>query len=210
VFQRDEEAFHSKGSISQAMQMQRQAMQVAINHLQETYLKSMPLDKAAEDMAGKYAICIPVLDEGAIQPERREVDIDPSRNRTHLPYHSGRGAVVKGTEISISVPFQGDAEVFRLHASSYTIESPQGRIAGSAIVFRAQGTNLDPAQVRRQFDDWLAAIKRHLAGMSQELGAFNEILRGQAMTMLTARLDKLKRDDDLLTGLGFGSSGAVS
>jgi len=85
------------------------------------------------------------------------------------------------------------------------MEYPRGRIGPSEGVFRKQGTNLDGAQVRREFDDWLAAIKRHLAGMTQELGGFNNALIGEALTALNARAAKFRRDDELLSGLGFGT-----
>jgi hypothetical protein len=201
----NEEPLHAKGNISQAMQLQRQRMRAEINRLPETRLKSESVEQLAEQMAKKFSINMPVLDETSIQPAQREVDIDFSQDRSRRAYYSGRGGIEKGTEISITVPFQGDPEVFRLHASSHTMEYPRGSIEPSAIVFRRQGANLDSAQVRQEFDDWLAAIKRHLAGMTQELGEVNNSLVAEALSTLNDRAAKLQRDDDLLSGLGFGT-----
>jgi hypothetical protein len=207
MFQRfqNEDAFHSRAGISQAMELQRQHMREEINRLPEARLESEAVERLAEEMAEKFSINMPVLDEASIQPARREIDIDFSRDPTRRAYYSERGGVVKGTEISISVPFQGDAEVFRLHASSHTMEYPRGRIESAVIVFRRQGGDLDAAQVRREFDEWLAAIKRHLAGMTQELGDFNNHLVAEAVSALNGRAAKLQRDDELLSGLGFAS-----
>jgi hypothetical protein len=200
-----EEPFHIKASISQAMELQRHSMRDEINRFSEVRLKSEPVDRLAEEIATKYTISVPVFDETSIQPTRREVNIDFSHDPTRLAYHLGRKGVERGTEISISVPFQGDAEVFRLHASSHTMEYPRGSIEPSAIVFRRRGANLDPAQVRREFDEWLATIKRHLAGMTEELGGFNHSLTTDALSTLNGRANKFQRDDELLTGLGFSA-----
>ncbi|MGH7093041.1 MAG: hypothetical protein ACREFB_05850 [Stellaceae bacterium] len=202
----DEEAFHVKGTIAQVMQYQRQQMRDEINRIPETKLKSASVDQLAEEMAEKFSINIPVLDESAVRPASREVDIDFSGDPYSRAYHTGRGGVQKGTEIGISVPYQGDAEVFRFHASSHTMDYPRGRIEGSEIVFRRRGANLDAGQVRRDFDGWLAAIKQHLTQMTQELGDFNNTLIGEASNALNARMTKFQRDDQLLAGLGFGTT----
>jgi hypothetical protein len=51
MFQRfqDEEPFHSRGGISQAMEQQRQRMREEINRLPESQLKSAQLDQLSKD-----------------------------------------------------------------------------------------------------------------------------------------------------------------
>jgi hypothetical protein len=90
------------------------------------------------------------------------------------------------------------------------MDYPRGRIMEKTIQFRKQGTNLDPAQIRREFDEWLASIKKHIAGMTQEVGGFSDTLRNEATALLNARLAKLSHDDELLSGLGFGAPKAAS
>ena len=178
------------------MRLQRQEMQEEIRRLPEARLKAEPLEAIARAVAAAYAIEMPALDEAAIHPERREIEID-------FTTMFGERARKMGTEIIITVPFHGDGSVFRLHASSHSMEYPRGRVTDNAIVFRKQGVDLDAAQTRREFDQWLAAIKRHLDGMTRELGTFKDALRGEALATLNVRAGKLKRDDDLVAGLGF-------
>ncbi len=199
----DEEPLHLRASISQAMEHQRRAMRDEINGLREDQVTAQPESLSAL-IASRFSINIPVLDDAAIHPNRRDVDIDVSHDPTRLAFHLGRPAVAKGTEITISVPFQGDAEIFRLHASSHTMEYPRGRIGEGAVTFTRRAPNFSAAEVRREFDRWLAAIKGHLDGMRKELGNFNESLKAEARATIQARIDKFKRDDDLLGGLGFG------
>lgn len=197
----NQEAFHSKASMRQLMELQRQAMHDAVRALPEQQLKPAATDKLIESLADKYSINIPVLDEENPSPARREVDIDMARD-PRRSFMGGPG-IVKGTEITISVAFTGDAEIFRWHASSHTMSYPRGHIGKTSITFSTRGQNLDASQVRAEFDRWLVVIKQHLQGMKTELGNFNEAIKAEITTAINARLEKIKRDDDLLSGLGF-------
>lgn len=200
----DEEPFHYKASISQVIEHRRRSMLAEIAKANEAQIKP-DTEGVAAKMAEAYSINMPALDEQGIKPEIQDIDIDISRDPSRLPFHMGRHPVVKGTQISITVPFQGDRDVFRLHASSHTMDYPRGLIGGSKITFVREGVNLDAAKVRQEFDSWLATIKRHLASMQAELGNFNERLQAEAKTAVQHRLEKFNRDNELLNGLGFGA-----
>jgi hypothetical protein len=178
------------------MNQQRGGLQEEIRKLTEPQLRASSSEQLAASLAEKYRIDLPILDDSNPTPGRREVDIDITHS--HQRAILGGPAVAKGAEITISVPFKGDAEVFRLHPSSHTMSYPRARISDSDITFRWRGTTLDPAHIRREFDQNIATIKQHLAGMPQEMGKFNEVLKTEAASAINARLEKLKRDNDLL------------
>jgi len=88
----DDEPLHIRASLSQVMQARRQRMRDEINHLPEARLKSEPVERLAEEMAEKFSINIPVLDEASIRPASREVDIDFFRDPTRrCLLHGTRG-----------------------------------------------------------------------------------------------------------------------
>ncbi len=198
----DEEPLHSKGSIYQATDLQRRAMQQEIAGLSGPQLKTAPIDQLAASLAEKYSINIPILDEANAAPAQHEVDINVSRDP--MRRFGGGSGIMKGTEITITVPYTGDAKAFRMHASSHTVDYPLGRIGKVSIMFSRRGVDLDAGRVRQEFDAWIATIKKHLEGMRHELGNFNEALKAEATTAVNTRIEKLRRDDDLLGGLGFG------
>lgn len=204
-FGRDSEMrFHSEASLYQVVEHQRRKLREEIARLTERELKASPLDGLVGALAFKYSINVPILDETNPSPARREVDLDASRDprREFL----GGPVMLKGTEIAISVPYSGDREMFRFHPSNHVVNYPIGVLGDKAIIFTRQGANLDAALVRREFDAWLAIIKEHLDGMRKELGNFNDAIKSEIANAINARLGKIKRDDDLLGGLGFGGS----
>jgi hypothetical protein len=197
----NEEPFHSKASIYQAMEVQRRGLHNEINGIPEQRLRSTAIEALTASLAEKYSMNIPILDEESATPSKREIDIDMSRNPSRQ--FLGGPSTVKGTEITIVVPYSGDKEIFRHHASSHAVEYPTGHIGEATISFVRRGANLDPARVRLEFDAWVARIKEHLEGMRKELGNFNESITAEIRSKLETRLSKVNKDDELLDGLGF-------
>src|SRR5258708_1090918 len=105
MFQRnqDDEPFHHKATIAQAMEHHRRTIRDEPNRFPEAKLKVVPLERLTQEMAEKFSINIPILDESAIQPSRREIDLDISRDPTRTAFRTGRGGIVKATEITIPV-----------------------------------------------------------------------------------------------------------
>lgn len=195
------ESLHSKASLAQAIANQRSRLKNEIMALSEKQLSSCHLEELVSHFSDKYSITIPLLDESNITPTRAEVDIDQSEDPRRV--FLGGPRLVKGTAITISVPYTGDTEVFRMHASQHVMNYPIGYLSAHSIAFVCRGTHLDPQQVRREFDTWVAVIKQHLDGMRTELGNFNEAIKLEISKALNERLEKLKRDEALLSGLGF-------
>jgi hypothetical protein len=194
---------HSEVAIRQVIEQRTRDLDNAINGISERELKGEPRGRMAATLAQRFAINVPVLDENGATPASAEVDVDISNDPTRL-FMGGGPRYVKGTEITITVPFSGDADVFSMHASNHTMDYPRATISSATIAFVRQGVSLDPAAVRREFDRWLATIKHHLEQMRVEVASFNERLRHESETKIQARIDKLRRDDDLVGGLGFG------
>ena len=200
----EEEHLHRNASVGQMMELHRRTMQEEVRSLSEHQIKTTPTDKLVASLTDKFSINIPDLDDSNPSVYKREIDIDMSRR--HQYDFVGGPAVVKGTEVTISVPYTGDMGAFRMHAGSHTMDYPLARLSDNAVTFSRRGANLDPAQLRGQFDAWLATIKQHLAGMRAELGNFNAALGTEIASAINARFEKIQRDDDLLGGLGFGGA----
>ena len=203
TYNSDCEPLHAKCSIRDAMMHQSLGLLNEIKNLPEQKMKASPRDQLIEELAEKYSINIPVVNDLAPSAATHEVDIDVSRD-PRRSFMGGGPATAKGTEITISVSYTGDKEVFRMHAGSHTMDYPLARLGDATIMFSWRGSNLDSVQVRKEFDSKIVAINQHLQGMRAELGNFNDTLKTEAASAITARFDKLKRDDDLLGGLGFG------
>lgn len=147
---------------------------------------------------------VPVLDEESItQATPREIEIDISQDPFRPIFDRSRPMMRPGTEVKISVPFQGDAALFAVRPMTFTTSVPMGDVVGSAVVFTRAGIDLKSEETLREFNGWLAEIKQYLGWHREALVGFNDRLLGLARTEIAQRKAKLDRDKDLGGGLGF-------
>lgn len=73
-----------------------------------------------------------------------------------------RPAHAVGTAIDITIPFDGDAQMFRVRPNTFNSAPPRAIINNQSLLITVQGTRLDPNQVRQSIDRTLQSIKQHL------------------------------------------------
>lgn len=108
-----------------------------------------------------------------------------------------------GTLVEITVPFDGEAEVFNIQPSTFTLSPPTGQIEGSNLILEIHGTDLEADQVRSQVDQTIGDIKGYLENLQREVQQLNDSLRGSAREAIERRRSKLLKDQSLVAGLGF-------
>ncbi len=81
-----------------------------------------------ERVVSPLLVEIPVLDEAAKYAESREVDVDVSRDPMRMIPDPSRPFYVKGTEITVVIPFKGDPRAFQIHPTSYDLSPPFGYV----------------------------------------------------------------------------------
>jgi len=164
------------------------------------------LNTSVEDLANyfeqEYKINVPMLKEDQITVDQNETQIDVS----HDPFRfipDGKPFYVTGTNITYFVPFEGDASLFQLRASSFTFNPPLAEISGNElkIVFVFEKGN--PQQIGERFKSILAEIKSNLDCMRNDVRSHNESIRNKAKGQIEARRQKLLRDQGLVSSLGF-------
>jgi hypothetical protein len=199
-----EDHLHCNVSVGDMVRHHREILRKEVSGLSIQRLKNTPTDKIISSLSDQLSINIPVLDISNPVPATREFDIN--RSGHHDYEFVGGPRMVKGTEITITVPYTGDTEAFRMHASSHTMDYPMGRVDEKTITFSKRGQQLDGQQVRREFDAWIGTINTHLDGMRKELGDFNTKIEKEVTDAINVRLEKIKQDESLLDGLGFGTT----
>jgi hypothetical protein len=110
---------------------------------------------------------------------------------------------VAGTEIEITLPFEGDADAFDIQPTSFLICPPIAEVRGSILLLKIQGINLQSEQVRTSIDQTLLDIKKHLDTLRKDTEALNKELLQLATTGINRRKAKLLENQNLVASLGF-------
>jgi hypothetical protein len=183
-------------------QNQNERMRKELASLSSGRILGTSIEDLCDYFYGNYRLDVPILMKEQIIAEQRERDIDVSHERDR--YWSTPGPhYVRGTEISVSVPFSGEAELFKVQPSTFTLTPPCGEIANNSLVIRVAGTALDANTVRAQIDRTISEIEGYLSNLRTNADAFNNGIKAQARQQIEARRAKLLKDQNLVAELGF-------
>lgn len=177
-------------------------MYKAIDSIEGNKLLNTSVEDLADYYEQEYKINVPILKEDQITVDQNETQIDVS----HDPFRfipQGKKLYITGTKITYFVPFDGDANLFKLRASTFTFNPPRAEIDGNElkIVFAFEKGN--PQQIGERFKSILAAIKSSLDCMQNDVKSHNESIRNKAKGRIEARRKKILGDHGLVASLGF-------
>lgn len=160
-------------------------------------------DNLCDYFEEKYRVNVPSLIETEIVADQKETQIDVSGDRLRVIRDRSRSFYIPGTEVEITVPFDGDAEAFNIQPTSFTLNPPIADIRGNCLIIRVQGTELKAEQVRSEMDRTLSEIKKYLETLRNNAKELNDQLRNIARSAIERRREKLLADQSLVASLGF-------
>jgi hypothetical protein len=163
---------------------------------------SSSLDDLCDYFVDSYSMEVPVLQKDGIVVDQQEKDIDVSRDwgrdwSTPGPHY------MKGTEISVCIPFSGNPDLFRVRPNTFSSNPPSGEVNGQTLILKFSGTQLDVNAVRGQIDAEVVQIEGCLSTLRSNVEPYNKGIRQTARQQLEARRTKLLADQNLVSGLGF-------
>jgi len=181
---------------------QQEKMRAEIAALDRNRILNSALDDLADYFEGEFALTVPTLNKEEMVADQCEKDIDVSGDRDR--YWSAPGPhLVRGTELSLTIPFTGDAELFHVRPSTFTMPPPRAEIRGGTLVLRIADTKPDPARVRAEFERRIQHIESNLSNLRNCVAHYNAAIRNSAKQQLEARKSKLLGDQNLLAELGY-------
>lgn len=132
-----------------------------------------------------------------------ETHIDVSgRLEYGVSYRSGPD-YVPGSYVTVSIPFEGDGDLFRFQASTFTFNPPSGRISGSEILISFQGIKLDPEQTRQDITNMVNRIEQGLQWIKKDCSSWNARVQSVAEHSVRDRKRRLLEQADMVKALGL-------
>ena len=182
---------------------QRQEMLNEISNYNSDKLLNTSVEDLCAYFEEKYKVDVPTLFEDQIVADQKSTKIDVSRDSSRIIHNRNQPFYVEGTQVEITVPFDGEAEVFHIRPSSYTLSPPTADISANNLIIKINGTDLNAEQVRHQVDRTLNEINSYLQSLRNDFNELNNSLRSVAMQAIDKRREKLLKDQNLVAGLGF-------
>jgi hypothetical protein len=160
------------------------------------------IDDLCDYFEASYQLMVPELDKSRIVADQREVDIDVTheygrRWSTPGPHFA------RGTEVSLTIPFSGEAGLFKIQPTSFNMTPPRGEVKGNQLILRVCGPKLDVQSVKLQTDQNIAQIETYLRNLKLDVDALSRTVRPETRQQLEARKAKLLADRNLVSELGY-------
>lgn len=182
---------------------QKTELKKEIDHFDTNKLLNTSTQDLIEYFIEKYSINVPVLQEDQISVDDKEAQIDVSHDQMRYISDRSRPFYITGTQIEVDVPFTGDAEVFRIQPTTFSLSPPRANIKGSSLIIVITGTDLQPEQLRKDIERTVGEIKENLGRLTQSATQFNISLREITRNHIEFRKQKLLKDRNLVANLGF-------
>src|SRR5450759_3193172 len=117
-------------SIFDVQQHQQMQLKRELERLDPATVERVNEEEVIRQVAVQYKMDVPVLVEDSAYTSHREVDVDVSRDPMRIIFDRSQPFYIRGTEITISVPFKGNPEFFRIRPSTFTMNPPRAEVHG--------------------------------------------------------------------------------
>jgi hypothetical protein len=157
----------------------------------------------AKYYANKYSIEVPVLHTDQVVVDQQETQIDVSRDKNRWIEDRSRPFYITGTSIEVEVPFTGEREAFSIQPTTRNFNNPRAVVGNGILSFSIEGTGLEAGTVKSEIENSLESINQHLDWLRRDVKTLNDSLFARAQEHIERRKQKLLKDQNLVTGLGF-------
>jgi hypothetical protein len=195
---RDDYLFANRATIHDVIETQRQQTENYLDGVSSSDF-GQSLDALVTEVVGRFRLDVPVIDRARIvQLPNEEADIDVSGD-PYRPFLGDEPYYVKGTAVSIAVPFRGEAALLQFGSSPFN--SPiRGRIVDDTIVLHQTTDQPDAARIRKEFDNTIERIDATLQMVRGPAEEWNRQLPELVRRRLEQRQTKLQQTSSFNLG----------
>lgn len=191
------------GDLSASLRAQLEKMTKAAQEIPADHaLAASDADLAAE-LVAQFHVEPLELDEAAMTASQEDAKVDVSRDPMRFISDPSRPFYVPGTLVTFHVPFSGEADLFKMRPSRFTLSPPYGEVSGHEL--RVSVTEAAPIKgnIKERLERELTAVKGYVASIKGDVERFNAELEGAALAAAKRRREKVIADHDLVASLGI-------
>jgi hypothetical protein len=193
----------TRANIFDVLEHQQQTLKTDVNRLSSSIIRQVPELQLVHDLAAKYKLEIPVLEEDKAYISHREVDVDVSRDPMRMIFDRGRPFFIKGTEITVRVPFKGNPDIFQIRPSTFNLNPPQGTVQANEIHLVYRRTDNNAAAVKADYQKAIQDINQNLGWLETSISQFNSNIGQRVQTLIGERRQQLGAALDMVAAIGL-------
>lgn len=189
-------------NIYDVVEGQKHSLTQAIEEATEAFSASTD-EAVVTHFVERFGMTVPILHDGDKTISQREIDFDVSRDSMRTFMNEGP-FYIKGTEIVVHVPFEGEAQVFTVRPSTYTLSPPRGEVKNGELLLEFSFPNdQPPADLKGAIDRRIADIEQYLESLREAAVQLKEQLVPLATQAWQRRKMHFANRSELISGLGI-------
>ncbi len=194
----------SDARLFDVIEKQKKELAAKVEGIAPTKLLNADQGELCEALVSDYGLETPTLrlDDMFIH-HYGEADVDARYEPNRFLLDRSEPFYVKGMELTVVVPFDGDPELFRCQPSHYRMSTCEADLRGNELRFSFRGTDLDAKSVRSKIDGAVQDIQFHLDAMRADLASLSADLRRIAEDAVNRRKQRLLTQQDVVANLGI-------
>lgn len=132
-----------------------------------------------------------------------DIDVDVSTDRSRFITDRSRPIYVKGTRITVTIPFEGDTTLLSYQPSTSLWSPPEAQTKGNEILLTLESLNESPDQIKSRCDGAIADIKQYFEWIRTDIEKYQRNLEAHIQSEINSRMEKIKKDKGLIERLGL-------
>jgi len=174
--------------IFSVIEHQKQELKNAFQKVTNSELDADPVAIAAR-LIEQFSINVPVLDEDKKYALTKETQVDVSQDPRRFISDRSQPFYIAGTEVRVAIPFHGDAGLFDVQPTSFTLNPPFGEIRDHELhlVYQLTDAQFD---VEATANRTIGEVKQYL----QNLQGSAEQLKNEVQQLVNALVAKRKQE----------------
>jgi hypothetical protein len=195
----------SDSDIYEYIENRKKQLSNAIQSLDQNYLLNSSEEDLIAALIDQFNINIPVILDNEIHiADYGETPVDVSRDLDRYISDRSRSFYLQGTKLTIVVPFEGDAQLFKISPNVYSTTKPIGRIIGNEIHLEYMTAAEDGSAIEASYKRTVSEVKQYLDWSREFIeNQFNNQLPASVREQITSRKNKIFAGSKMVASLGL-------
>lgn len=190
-------------SVFDLLQHREETLKKEVWQLSSEEIESKPEDELVRDLASKYKFETPVLEDEKAHISYREVNVDVRQDPMRMIWDRNRPFYIKGTEITFTVPFRGDPNIFQVRPTTFNMNPPRGEIRGREIHLVQTRTDDNAAAAKVEYETSLQSIRQYLSWLESSISDFNTKVGNLVRSLVNQRRQQLAGRAGMVAAIGL-------
>ena len=196
--------FNRDGELRVFFEKIKNDMKKEVEKYEDDYILNITKQKLQEYLISKYSLESPEISEEEIYIiNTKDVDITPGVDYARGIFESDVGRSVKGTQITIGIPFSGDIRLFHYRPSTFNYNPPRANVHDIEIHLIYEEIDFDEDGLKSMYSNDVKNIKKFLEWIKKDVNSFNRSLPSFCKQIIETRKGKLKNVQKVIENLGL-------